>query len=74
VTTFGQPDRLSRLSDWLSAAPLEKQQLLLLVEPGGADDFQAVRSSLGRYNAVYGYSVVGSQHSIQLAFEIEGQQ
>ncbi|QDT59387.1 hypothetical protein SV7mr_18940 [Stieleria bergensis] len=67
--SFVGGDRADRVDDWLALTPLNDRHVLVLVEPGGASEFRAIKSSLKKSRASFGYSVVETQHSVLLEFE-----
>jgi hypothetical protein len=58
------------MRDWLERSQLGRRQLFLLIEPGGSADFVALKQALEDSGAVYGFSVVESNHSVRLGFEL----
>jgi hypothetical protein len=62
--------RLDRLREWLAISELAKRQLYIVVKPGGAGDFQAIRQDLSNSNTTYGFNVSGEGDRISLRFEL----
>lgn len=62
--------RLDRLREWLATAELGSRQLYVVVKPGGAGDFQAIRRDLSNSNTKYGFNVSGEDDRISLRFEM----
>jgi hypothetical protein len=62
--------RLDRLREWLATAELGNRQLYIVVKPGGAGDFQAMRRDLSNSNTTYGFNVSGEGDRISLRFEM----
>lgn len=68
-TTFSGARKRRDLEDWLDQHNLSKRQLFLVVKPGGAGDFVALRSVLEDEGALFGYTVASSDQQIRLGFE-----
>lgn len=66
---FTGPKKLGDLRDWLTTNELAKRQLFLVVTPGAAGDFEAIRSTLDKQRAVYGFNVSGTAAQLKLGFE-----
>lgn len=64
-------DRLDRFQDWMDTMALQRRQLYILIEPGGAADFAALKKPLADSHAVYGYSVVAADHTVRMSFELD---
>ena len=62
--------RLDRLREWIAISELAKRQLYIVVKPGGAGDFQAIRQDLSNSNTTYGFNVSGEGDRISLRFEL----
>jgi len=67
---FVGPKRLDELRAWLKINALDKRQIFLVVTPGAAGDFEAIRADLNKLRAVYGFNVSGSAAQIRLGFEV----
>ena len=62
--------RLASLEQWLKTNSLAQRQLYIMIQPGGSNDFDAMRQLLEDANAVFGFTVVGENDSVQLGFEV----
>lgn len=63
--------RLDQFRKWLNETDLNQRQLYLVIKPGSASDFSAMRVSLDRSNAMYGFNVSGDDETVLLGFEKE---
>jgi hypothetical protein len=67
---FTSPRKLDDLRDWLTQNDLGKRQLFLVITPGAAGDFEAIRATLDKQRAVYGFNVSGPASQLKLGFEV----
>lgn len=56
---------------WFRAAGGQGRHFLVLIEPSGAPEFEAIRSVLQEESAVFGFDLVDSGHQASLTFEWE---
>ncbi|WP_372717175.1 hypothetical protein [Novipirellula sp.] len=71
VKTLSGSKRLDQWESWLENIPLDRRQLLILIEPGGEGDFREVEGTLEKNRAQYGFTVVGADHAIRLGYELK---
>ncbi|HBJ36006.1 MAG TPA: hypothetical protein DDZ51_14910 [Planctomycetaceae bacterium] len=61
--------RLDQFRTWLNETEMNQRQLYIIIKPGSASDFSAMRVSLDRSNATYGFNVSGDDETVLLGFE-----
>lgn len=69
VFSGGNPT--TKLKDWCDQQSIGQLHFLLLVRPGAAGSFNAVRSQLEKAGASFGFDVIATGRSIRLRTEVE---
>lgn len=65
--------RLDDFRAWLTTHASTQRHFFLRIQPGGAADYQSLKEALVESGASYGFTVVDSNESVRLGFELERQ-
>ncbi len=68
---FADTTRLAKFSAWLDNTQLNSRQILVVVKPFGAEDFEEVKNALDAARATWGFDVAEQHANFQLRYQME---